>query len=211
MSTLEVATVKATTLEETTSGDTVTAAALMNPWEFLGTDSPSAASGLEFFHDGWEGTGSAAFIDGWEYRIIGNIYGSSAGAYLQWKTYEPTVRESASDYATIWDGYGSSSQQGAGTQAAFGTCTQISWGTDSAHSVHMDIHFRNAGSTAYPLLSSALGNNELDSGVIFAAYCITRLDDAGGTSETLASSKIDLIPSGGTFTGDLALFRRKIS
>ena len=199
------------TLEDRVTAKQSSVSALGNQWEVVGTASPSAASGLEFYHDGWEGTGSTAFVDGWEYRITGALFGSTAGAYSTFKTYEPTVREATNDYTTITDGYGSSAQQGNGTQNALGILNSLSWGTDAAHTVQFDITFFNLGSTTYPLTCLSYGMTEINAGTAYAYSSATKTDDAGGNSETLASSKIDLLASGGTFSGDLVLWRRKAS
>lgn len=89
MSTLVAATVKATTLEETTSGDTVTAAALMNPWELVDVKTFSADANVVMTHDGFDVGSPVAFQENYRYElVIENVKTSVDGTQIMFQIYE---------------------------------------------------------------------------------------------------------------------------
>ena len=88
MSTIVVGTVKATTLEETTSASTVTTAALMHPWEFIDSYTAVADAEIIVSADGFDSVSPVSFLDGYTYKVEFDGHGSVDNGLLQFELFE---------------------------------------------------------------------------------------------------------------------------
>ena len=213
MSTLVAATVEATTLEETTSGDTVTVQALLNPWEVVGLHTVNGDATLDFFHDGWEGVGSAAFIDGWEYRVTtDNVYGNSS-TVSRWNLYlyeAGVIRNSASDYRTVYfgtsGGIGAVAMGTAYTFDALGAYHVSTAGNTSDYACNGAAIFKNLGSTSFPAEWDGVHAARKNSGVANLQRINGSQSFAGGTA---AVSKVQFVANATTQDGGRMILERR--
>lgn len=208
-----MSTLVATTLQDRASSDQVTIAGLLNPWEIVDLYTLSGEATLDFFHDGWEGTGSAAFITGWEYRVSSNgVYGSSA-TLSRWNMalYESgVIRNAASSYRNVYQGYGGAISTLAEDKDYYfdtsGILYLIHCGSTASYTVNGYSVFTNLGNASLAAEWSGRHIGRKNSGVLGDYF---HNGSQGHSVGTAAASKVQLIANSGTMDGGVMTLERR--